>query len=498
LVPAIFLPVFITGYARSGGGKKLQERAGMDTILIVDDSSFIVEGLISFLKKQYRPIAAYGGAECLQILTRETPSVIILDIMMEPMDGWETLARIKENPATRHIPVLMFSAKKISPEEAEEHRIRIDDYITKPVSPKKIIEAIEKVLTRRDVNRRVVEIWKSAGIAQEKIDQYLSLESNLEVDLSLCQNMKIQYDIIHPEDKNQEEFQGVITAIEDRIQQERGLIDSLVSEMNDAMVHRTGSGESMAAGSLLIAEESTDPGEPTGSGSENFPPLQPEEKPGEPPVAGLPVEVPENPSQPDRDPAGATMTGSPPGYLPVPVHPAQETLRMDRGPEMPVPSPVPAAIPAGPDPVPAEIAPDTAGRDVPPVVNTGEGGSPRFEKVPGPDENTRVISPVPASLTNPSVPSPALLSPDSPVTTERKVIPANPDIPPAGSRPSPMTGAGTDVPMPWDNPRDRKPDGIIPAMAGKDASESSGPGGHPRGFIFRIILFVRSLFSKRE
>ena len=97
----------------------------MDTVLIVDDSSFIVEGLIAFLKKKYRPIPAHGGAECLELLKRETPSVIILDIMMDPMDGWETLAHIKENPETRHIPVIMFSAIKISPEEAVEHHAEL-------------------------------------------------------------------------------------------------------------------------------------------------------------------------------------------------------------------------------------------------------------------------------------------------------------------------------------------------------------------------------------
>ena len=70
----------------------------MDTVLIVDDSSFIVEGLIAFLKKKYLPLAAYGGAECLEILKRETPSVIILDIMMEPMDGWETLVPYQGEP----------------------------------------------------------------------------------------------------------------------------------------------------------------------------------------------------------------------------------------------------------------------------------------------------------------------------------------------------------------------------------------------------------------
>ncbi len=101
--------------------KRLQRQMIMtDSILIVDDSSFIVEGLVAILKKSYRTLAGYGGQQCLDILKKEKPSIIILDIMMEPIDGWETLARIKENPDTRKIPVLMFSAKKISAKEAEE------------------------------------------------------------------------------------------------------------------------------------------------------------------------------------------------------------------------------------------------------------------------------------------------------------------------------------------------------------------------------------------
>ena len=55
--------------------------------------------------------------------------------MMEPMDGWETLEKIRENPATKDIPVLMFSAKKITPAEAREHSMNIDDFVSKPVKP---------------------------------------------------------------------------------------------------------------------------------------------------------------------------------------------------------------------------------------------------------------------------------------------------------------------------------------------------------------------------
>ena len=207
-----------------------------DTILIVDDSSFIVDGLVSILKKKYTPLAVYGGQQCLEILKKEKPSIIILDIMMEPMDGWETLARIKENPATRHIPVLMFSAKKISPEEAEEHRINIDDFITKPVTPKKLIEAIEKVLARQKANRECIESWCAAGIGQDRIDEYTSLVTSQEVDVSLLQNMKVQFSLIRDEDtKGRADLETVIMAIEARIEQEHLLKVKLFSEIQESI-----------------------------------------------------------------------------------------------------------------------------------------------------------------------------------------------------------------------------------------------------------------------
>ncbi|MFA4848850.1 MAG: response regulator [Methanoregula sp.] len=207
-----------------------------DTILIVDDSSFIVEGLVAILKKNYHPLGVLGGKQCLEILERVNPSIIILDIMMEPMDGWETLARIKENTATRHIPVLMFSAKKISAEEADEHRINIDDFISKPVSTKKLLEAIEKLLARQKANRLKIESWQSAGIGQERIEEYTSLMTNLEVDMSLLQNMKVQLSLVHDGDhKNRTDFEEVIATIESRIQEERMHEEELYREMQNSV-----------------------------------------------------------------------------------------------------------------------------------------------------------------------------------------------------------------------------------------------------------------------
>ena len=71
----------------------------MFTILVVDDSPFIVDVFVTMLERGgYRTVAAYGGEECLEILKTVTPDLILLDIMMEPMDGWETLRRSRKIP----------------------------------------------------------------------------------------------------------------------------------------------------------------------------------------------------------------------------------------------------------------------------------------------------------------------------------------------------------------------------------------------------------------
>ena len=119
-------------------------------IMIVDDSPYIVDGLVALLKRRgYQPVPAHGGDECLFLLQTTKPDLLLLDIMMEPMDGWETLEFVKKNPVTKDIPVLMFSAKKITPSEAEEHSMSIDDFVSKPVNPMQLLESIEQVFERR-------------------------------------------------------------------------------------------------------------------------------------------------------------------------------------------------------------------------------------------------------------------------------------------------------------------------------------------------------------
>ena len=157
-----------------------------DTILIVDDSPYIVDGLVALLKRKgFNPLATHGGDEALSLLTTVKPDLILLDIMMEPMDGWETLDRLKANPETKDLPVLMFSAKKITPEEAQQHRLNIEDFVSKPVNPTQLLEAIKQIFARRRDVKAESQVAKDAGVDLALIEEYAALRKSIEVDTNL-------------------------------------------------------------------------------------------------------------------------------------------------------------------------------------------------------------------------------------------------------------------------------------------------------------------------
>lgn len=162
-----------------------------DTILIVDDSPYIVDGLVALLKRKgFTPIATHGGDEALAVLKTMKPDLILLDIMMEPMDGWETLDRIKANPETKDLPVLMFSAKKITPEEAQEHCLNIEDFVSKPVNPSQLLDSIKRIFERRKDVKAEAGAAKDSGLDAGLIDEYSALRKSIEVDKNLLVVLK--------------------------------------------------------------------------------------------------------------------------------------------------------------------------------------------------------------------------------------------------------------------------------------------------------------------
>jgi CheY-like chemotaxis protein len=198
----------------------------MYTILVVDDSPFIVDVFVTMLERGgYRTVAAYGGEECIEILKTVTPDLILLDIMMEPVDGWDTLERIKENRQTKEIPVLMLTAKQLTPTEAQQYGIYIEDYVLKPITHRELYDAIEHVLNRRQTIISDVDAAKQSGFDAEIISEYARLSKSIDVNKRLMKILETTYNFDDSKVRVNDEISGAIKSMEMNIKvQENRLV----------------------------------------------------------------------------------------------------------------------------------------------------------------------------------------------------------------------------------------------------------------------------------
>jgi len=119
----------------------------MKKILIVDDEPNIVMSLeYTFKKNNFEVFIARDGQEALDILTRQLPDIIILDIMMPLVDGFETLQQIKKNDQLSHCKVVFLSAKNKESDIEKGLALGADAYLTKPFSIKKVVEQVNELL----------------------------------------------------------------------------------------------------------------------------------------------------------------------------------------------------------------------------------------------------------------------------------------------------------------------------------------------------------------
>ncbi|MBX7042839.1 MAG: response regulator transcription factor [Ignavibacteria bacterium] len=127
-------------------------------ILVVDDEKDIVDILKYNLEREneFEVLTANNGKEALD-LAATNPDVILLDIMMPELNGFEVCKQLKGNPATSKIPVIFLTAKENEIDEILGLEIGADDYITKPISPRKVLARLKSVI-RRSQNERPVQI----------------------------------------------------------------------------------------------------------------------------------------------------------------------------------------------------------------------------------------------------------------------------------------------------------------------------------------------------
>ncbi|MEG8945738.1 response regulator transcription factor [Rosettibacter firmus] len=125
----------------------------MAKILLVDDEKDIIEFLKYNLEAEgYEVITAYNGMEALSKLS-ENPDLIVLDIMMPQLDGYETCKRIRSDKNHTTTPIIFLTAKSSEIDEIHGLNIGADDYIRKPISPRKLIARIKSNLRKVEINR---------------------------------------------------------------------------------------------------------------------------------------------------------------------------------------------------------------------------------------------------------------------------------------------------------------------------------------------------------
>ncbi|GBD07109.1 Alkaline phosphatase synthesis transcriptional regulatory protein PhoP [bacterium HR21] len=122
---------------------------GSPTILLVDDERDIVELLAHAFRQQgWQTLAAFSGEEALERASTERPDLIVLDILMPGMDGFEVYRRLRQMPQTASIPVLFLTARSEDIDQIVGLELGADDYIVKPISPRVLVARINALLRR--------------------------------------------------------------------------------------------------------------------------------------------------------------------------------------------------------------------------------------------------------------------------------------------------------------------------------------------------------------
>ena len=123
----------------------------MVKILLVEDNELNRDMLSRRLKRKgYEVVMAVDGQEGVNMATSESPAVILLDMSLPIMDGWEAARQLKANPDTKGIPILGLSAHAMTPDRDKAIAAGCDDYDTKPVDIKRLLGKIQELLGTSD------------------------------------------------------------------------------------------------------------------------------------------------------------------------------------------------------------------------------------------------------------------------------------------------------------------------------------------------------------
>jgi len=142
------------------------------TIMIVDDTEMNIDILVESLQDDYELIVAINGLEAIELIDAQRPDLILLDIMMPEMDGYEVLKRLKGNKELNHIPVIVLSAITDSDYKSKGLSLGAVDYVTKPFE---IVEVKARVKTQIRLEEARLVLESQNNILEEKVKERTKL-----------------------------------------------------------------------------------------------------------------------------------------------------------------------------------------------------------------------------------------------------------------------------------------------------------------------------------
>lgn len=164
----------------------MEQGAAKPTLLIVDDTPDNIMLLCSLLSESYKNKVATNGLKALKIASScPQPDLILLDIMMPKMDGYEVCRRLQGDPRTKHIPVIFLTAKTQEGDEAMGFELGAVDYIIKPISPPILMARVHTHLALREA-RKVLE-WQNTALEEQverRTRQLVSLQDAIIIALA--------------------------------------------------------------------------------------------------------------------------------------------------------------------------------------------------------------------------------------------------------------------------------------------------------------------------
>jgi phosphate regulon transcriptional regulator PhoB len=120
-----------------------------EKILVVDDEKDLVDLVVYNLEKAgYRTLRAHDGETAVRKALAEGADVVVLDVMLPELDGWEVLKRLRADPKTAKVPVMMLTARGEETDKVLGLELGADDYLTKPFSPRELVARVKALLRR--------------------------------------------------------------------------------------------------------------------------------------------------------------------------------------------------------------------------------------------------------------------------------------------------------------------------------------------------------------